>query len=173
MDAVLLNGAGEMNQVLVDHRDKGNMVAGGECSEDLAEGVHVVHAVVGRQRDAGEKNFDMRGLKRAENLVEVAACLGEREAAEPVVSTEFDNYGVGVKAQNCWKAGNRVLGGGSAGTLIDDFVVIALCIQMPLQRIWEGLAFSEAVARGNAVAKADKDACRGGGKNARWQQEQD
>ncbi len=108
----------------------------------------------------------MRSFERAKNLVEVVARLIEWQPAEPVVPTEFDDYGIGVKAQNRWEAGNRVLGGGSAGTLIDDFVVVALCIQMSLQRIGKRLAFSEAVARGNAVAKADQHVCRGGGKNA-------
>ena len=130
MDAVLLDGAGDVDQVFVDHRHKGDVVVGSESAEDLVEGLHVVGAVVGGQGDAGEQDLDVRGFESGKHLVEVAAGLIERQAAKAVVAAELDDDGFGVKAQKRWKAGDGVLGSGSAGALIDDLVVVALDVEL-------------------------------------------
>jgi len=82
VDAVGLNGAGDADQILVDHGNKGDVVLLGEVAEDLVEGVDVVGAVVGGQGDAGEQYLDMRGFEGVEHLVQVAACQVEGQAAE-------------------------------------------------------------------------------------------
>jgi len=53
VDAVLLDGAGDVDEVLVDHGHEGRMMLGGEVAEGLIEGVDVVGTVVGREGDAG------------------------------------------------------------------------------------------------------------------------
>ena len=47
MNAVLLNGVGDVDEVFVDHGDKGYVVLGGEGTEKLIEGLDVVGTVVG------------------------------------------------------------------------------------------------------------------------------
>ena len=87
----------------------------------------VVGAVVGRQGDAGEQNLDVRVLKRGEHLVEVAAGLVEGQAAQAVVAAELDDDDGGMQAQDGVQAGDGILGGGAAGALVDDLVVVAAC----------------------------------------------
>ena len=75
-----------------------------------------------------------------EDLIEIAAGLIERQAAETVVAAELDDYDLRMQAEMDVKAGDGVLGGGSAGALIDDLVVVALGVELPLQGVREGLA---------------------------------
>lgn len=99
----------------------------------------------------------MRSLKRGKYLVEVMTSLVERQSAQPVIAAKFDDDGFRVKTQNRRKAADSVLGGGSAGSLIDDLVVVALRIELPLQRIGKRLAFRQAEAGGNTVAETHQD----------------
>ena len=75
MDAVLLNGARDVDQVFVDHRHEGCVVLCGQRTEELIEGLDVVGTVVGWQCDAGEQNLDMGAYKRSENLIQILAGL--------------------------------------------------------------------------------------------------
>jgi len=75
VNAVLLDGAGNVNEVLVDHGDERNSVFGGEVAEDLIEGLDVIGAVVRRQSDASQKNSDVCTLKSGEDSVEVLTSL--------------------------------------------------------------------------------------------------
>ena len=65
MDAILLDGIGNIDQAFVNHRDKGDVVLGGEIAEDLLEGVDVVGPIVGRKGNACEQNLDVGRFKAA------------------------------------------------------------------------------------------------------------
>jgi len=47
MDAVLLDGAGDVNHVFVDHGHKGCVVLSCDGAEELVKGLNIVRAVVG------------------------------------------------------------------------------------------------------------------------------
>ncbi len=81
MDAVGLDGAGDVDEVFVDHGDKGSVVLFGEITEDLIEMIYVLLAVVGWKGDAGEQDFDVCVFERGQHLVEVAAGLVGGKAA--------------------------------------------------------------------------------------------
>ena len=99
VDAVALDGVGNVDQIFVDHGHEGRMMLGSEVAENLIEGVDVVGAVVGRQRDAGEQHLDVGIFKRGEHRVEVAAGLVEGQAAQAVVAAEFDDDDGGMQQQ--------------------------------------------------------------------------
>ena len=82
-----------------------------------------------------------------EHLVEVAAGLVEGQAAEAVVAAELDDDDLRMQAQDGRKAGDGVFGGGAAGALIDDLVVVALGVELALQGVREGLAVVQGRSR--------------------------
>ena len=157
MDAVLLDDSGNVDEVLVDHGDKGWVVLGGEVAEDLFKGLDVVRAVVGREGDSGEQDLDVRVFERGEYLVEVAAGLVGRQAAKAVVAAELDDDDFGMQEHDGTEVGDRVPGGGAAGALVDDFVVVPAGIELLLQKVGKRLAGLKAVTGGDAVAVADED----------------
>ena len=128
MDAVLLDGAGDVDEILVDHGHKRNVMPGGEVTEDLLERVDVVGAVVGREGDAGEQNFDAGSIQGGQDLVEVAARLVGGQAAEAVVAAELDDDDFRVQEQDGADFDDSVLGGGATGALIGNLVVVAACV---------------------------------------------
>ena len=75
MNAVGLDGAGNFDQILVEHGHEGDVVLGGELGKYLVEGLDVFGAVVGRERDSGQQNPDVRGFERRQHLVQIAASL--------------------------------------------------------------------------------------------------
>jgi len=172
MDAVGLDGAGDVDQVFVDHGHEGGVVLGGQFAEELIELPDVLLAVIGRQRDAGEQRFHMSGFESGEHLVEIAARLGERQAAQAVVAAEFDNDDSGMQRQNGAQIGDGVFGGCAAGALIDDFVVKAVSVKVALQGVGEGLAGLEAISGGDAVSVADQERSVGGSQWSGDQQNQ-
>jgi len=60
VNAVLLDGAGDMDKVFVEHGNKRRVVLRGEIAKGLVEGVDVIRTVVGRKGDAGEQDLDVR-----------------------------------------------------------------------------------------------------------------
>ena len=124
----MLDGAGDVDKVFVDHGDKGGVVFGGQVAEDLLEGVDVVGAVVGREGDAGEQNFDAGSIQGGQDLVEVAARLVGGQAAEAVVAAELDDDDFRVQEQDGADLDDSVLGGGATGALIGNLVVVAACV---------------------------------------------
>ena len=60
---VLLDGAGDVYEVLVDHGDEGDVVFRSEVAEDIVEGRDVVGTVIKGQRDACQQDFDVGGFK--------------------------------------------------------------------------------------------------------------
>jgi len=85
MNAIGLNRAGNIHQVLVNHGNEGCVVLLGEAAKDLLELLDVLLAVVGRKGDASEQDFDVGVFKSREHCIEVAACLVRRQTAEAVV----------------------------------------------------------------------------------------
>jgi len=157
MDAVALDCAGNVDQVFVNHGHEGRVVLGGEVAEDLLELLDVLRAVVGGEGDGGEQDFDVRVFERGQDLVEVAAGLAGGQAAETVVAAELDDDDFRVQEQDGAEIGDGVLGGGATGALVRDLVVVAAGVEFLLQEVGIGLAGLEAVAGGDAVAKADQE----------------
>jgi putative ABC transport system ATP-binding protein len=155
VDAVALNGAGHVHQVFVDHGDKRCVVLLGEVAEDLVEPANVIRAVIGRKRDAGEQHLDMRGGKSGENVIETLAALFEGETAEAVVAAEFDDYDGWTRGENGANADCSVLGGGAAGALIFNGVLVAALAEIALQGRRIGLVGLKPKAGCNTVAIAD------------------
>jgi len=80
-----------------------------------------------------------------------------RQAAEAVVSAEFDDHNFRMQSQDGGQAGDSVLGGGAAGAFVDDFVAVAMGVEALLQEVRVRLARLEAVAGSDAVPKANQD----------------
>ena len=100
VNAVVLDGVGNVDEVLVDHGDEGGVMLCGQIAEELVEGVDVVGAVVGGQGDAGEQDLDVSGFKGCEDLVEITASLVEGQAAEAVVAAELDEDDFRVEGED-------------------------------------------------------------------------
>jgi len=176
MNAVGLDGSGDIDEILVEHGHEGDAALGREIAKDLVEGADVVRAIIGRQRDAGEKDFYVSVQERGEHLIEIRAGLGDGQAAEAVVAAELDNHDGRVKPQDIGQSRKRILGGGTAGALVDNFVPIALGVEHFLEEVRVSLALLKTQTSGDAVAEADEDGAiriwrRGGGKRAGGQQE--
>jgi hypothetical protein len=157
MNTVLLDGAGDVDQILVDHGNEGRVVFRGEIAENLVEGLDVVGAVVRRKGDAGEEHLDVRGFEGGEDRVKILLCLMGRQSPEPVVAAEFDDDDGGVGLDDCVYVGGCVLGGGAAGAPVFDLVFVAALVQIALERVWERLAGLEAISGGDTVAIADDE----------------
>jgi len=156
MDAVLLDGAGDVDEVLVEHGYEGGVVLGGEIAKGLVEGLDVVGAVVGRQGDAGEQDLDVCGFKGGEHGIKIVAGQVGGQAAEAVVTAEFDDHDFRMQGQDGGETGDGVLGGSAAGAFVDDFVVVAVGVESLLQCVGVGLARLKAVAGGDAVSEANE-----------------
>ncbi len=63
MYSVLLNCAGEVNKVSVEHGNEGRMMLSSQIAKGLVEGLDVVRSVVGWKSDAGEEDLDVRIFK--------------------------------------------------------------------------------------------------------------
>jgi len=166
VDSVGLDGAGDVDEILVDHGDEGSVVALGKVAEDLVESVDVVATVVGGQRDAGKENARMCTLERGENGVEVAARLVRGKATQPVVSAKLDDDDSRMQSQHRTETGSRIFCCGAACAQIRYLVVVAALVEISLQSVGEGFAGVKAVPCGDAVAVAD-DYGQVGGKQQR------
>ena len=100
MNAVRLNRAGNMNEVFVDHGHECGVMLGGEVAEDLFEGLDVVTAVVGGQRDAGKQHFDVSIFESSQHSIQIAARLAGGQAAQSVVAAEFDDDNLRMQEQD-------------------------------------------------------------------------
>lgn len=171
MDAVLLDGAGDIDEVFVDHGDETHVVLRGEVAEDLVERGDVVGAIVGGQRDACEEDLDVCGLQGGEDGVEVLARLIRRQPAEAIVAAEFDDDDGGMRLDDGVDVRDCILGGGAAGAAILDFVFVAALVEVLLERVRPGLAGLETIAGRDAVAVADDGRPIGGqqGKRGKYQ----
>lgn len=100
-------------------------MADGQGAEDLLERLDVVRSVVGRERDTGEEDADVRGFECGEDLIEIAAGLVKGKAAEPVVTAELDDDGVRVQREDQGQLGDGVFCGCAARSAVEYFVMVA------------------------------------------------
>ena len=96
-------------------------------------------------------------FQRSQDLIEIAACLVGRKAAEAVVAAEFNDDDVGVHGQDGIQIGNGVFGRGAAGSLIVDLVVVAEVVEIALQHVGKSLPWVETETGGDAVAEANQE----------------
>ncbi len=162
MDAVGLNRAGDVDQVFVEHGHEGDVVFRRQLAEELLEGMDVLPPIIRWQRDSGQHNFDVGIFESSQNGVEVAAALGQWQAAQSVVAAEFEDDHCRMQLQDRSQTGDGVFGGRAAGSLVDYLVVVAARVQVALQSVGEGLAVLQAVAGGDAVAVANEQRSVGG-----------
>jgi len=157
MDAVFLNSAGDGVDAGVEHGEQGNMVFGSDEAVGFVEGFDVVGAVIGRQSDAGEDDFAAGLQQSGDDGVEVAAGVGDGDAAESVVAAELDDDNGGMEAEDVFEAVDAVFGSVAADTGVDNFVAVAAAIEGVLQVVGPGEAGGDAVTGGDAVAEAGND----------------
>ena len=171
MDAVLLNGAGHVDEVLVDHRNERDVMLRSEILKDLVERLDVVRAIVGRQGNAGEQGLDMSGFESGEYGVQVFASLIGRQTAKAVVASEFNDDNRRMSLNDGADIGHCIFGSRTAGAAVLDLVLVAALVEVTLERIRKGLAGLQSIARGDAVAVADDSwaVCGGQGKSSKYQ----
>ena len=157
MNAVRLNRAGHLHEILVDHRNERGVMLGGEFAIHGFEGVNVVRTVVGRQRDAGDQDLDVGIFEACEDGVEIAPRLIERDAAKSVIAAELNDRRVGVKLEDGPQIGDGVFAGGAARALVVHGIGVAVQVEFALQRVRIGLSLRQSIAGGDAVAKANQD----------------
>lgn len=71
MDAVALNGAGNIHQIDIQHWHQSHMMFGRKVAKNLIERSDVVRAVIGGKGDSGEQDPDMQALESCERLIEI------------------------------------------------------------------------------------------------------
>ena len=157
VDAVVLNGAGNGVDAGVEHGEQGDVEFGGGETVGFVELVDVVGAVVGRQGDAGEDHLAVGGEQGGEDGVEVAARVGDGDAAKAVVAAEFNDDDGGVEAEDVGEAVDAVFAGVAADAGIDNFVVVAAVVEGGLEVVGPGAARVDAIAGGDAVTEAGDD----------------
>ena len=162
VDAVGLDGSGHGVDVRVEHGQQRNVTARGDLMVHEIELMNVCLAVVGREGDAGEHHFGVRGDKAGDDGLKIALGDGEGKAAEAVVAAEFDDDYGRVHGEDKREAIDAVLGGVAANAGVDDAVVVAAGVEVMLERCGPCLAGDEAVASGDAVSIADDGGTLGG-----------
>lgn len=155
VDAVGLDGAGHGVDVRVEHGEKRHVEAGGDLVIHEVELMDVGGAVVGREGDACEQDFGVRGEESGDDGFKIALCDGEWQAAEAVVAAELYDDDGGMHGEDEGQAVDAVLGGVAADAGVDDAVVVAAGVEVALERGGVGLAGFEPVACGDAVSIAD------------------
>jgi len=157
MNAVRLDRSRNVDQVFIDHRNKGDAVARCKLAEELLKGLNVIRAIIRRQRDSGQQNADVRGFESRKKLVEVAARLIERQSAQAVVAAELDDDHLRIQLENRRQAGESILGSGAACAPVENLVVVARGVQVALEEIGVRLAFGKPVTGRDAVSVADEE----------------
>lgn len=155
VNAVRLNGAGQVVNTRVKHRQQRHVILGGDAAVHLVELVDIGLPVVGRKGNAGQQHLDVRRAQPAREDVEVALGHVEWKAAQPIVAAEFHNNDGRMQGEDPRQAVERVFGGVAAHPGIDDAVVISTRGQVMLKENRVRLARIESMAGGDAVSKAD------------------
>ena len=156
MNAVALNGSGDVDEVDVEHGNEGDVMLCGEIAKNLLERVNVVGTIIGRKRDAGEQDLDVSAFEAAENLLKIFPRLVDRQTAQAIVAAELNDDDFRVHAQNEGKSADRVFRRGAAGALIDDVVGVAVRCEKFLKIGGISLIGRFAEARCDAVAVANE-----------------
>ncbi len=157
VNAIGLDGSGDGVDVRVEHWQKRHVEARGDLVIHEVELMNVGGAVVGRERDAGEQDPDVRGEQAGDDGFEVAPGDAEWKAAKAVVAAEFDDDDGGMHGEDKRQSVDAVLGGVAADAGVDDAVVVSASVEVVLERGGVGLAGFEAMAGGDAVSVANDD----------------
>jgi hypothetical protein len=154
MNAVVLNGAGDGVDVGVEHGKQGDVILGSDEAEGFIEGLNVIGAIVGGEGDAGENNFAAGVEEGGDDGVEIAAGIGDGDAAQAVVAAEFDNDDGGMEAEDVLYAVDAVFACVAADAGVNDPVAVATVVKGGLEVVGPGVAGIDAEARGDAVSEA-------------------
>ena len=157
MGSVGLHHAIDAEDAFEEKWEQGDIVFLCKQCVGVVELLDVVGAVVGRKRDSGEDHLGSAGFESGDDLVEVGAGVFDAEAAKAIVAAELDDNDGGFLGEDGVEAFDAVLGCVAADALIDDAVVVTLCIEVGLEEV--GVAFAEVgtVAGGEAVAETDDE----------------
>ena len=86
--------------------------------------------------------------------VEIAARVGNGDAAKAVVATEFDDHDGWVEVENVFEAVDAVFTGVAADSGVHNFVVVAAAIETGLEVVRVCEAGCDTIAGCDAVAEA-------------------
>lgn len=157
MNSVWLDGAGKMNEVLVNHGNEGDARARGRLAKDLVKSMNVIGAVIRGKGNAAQQNADVHMQQSRKHFVEILFGGRERQSAQAVVAAKFDDDHGRMQAQDRRKTLHGVFGGGAAGAKVDDLIAIAELVQVAPQRVRVRLAGCESVTGCDAVSKANEN----------------
>lgn len=133
------------------------MMRGCKITIDLRELSDVVSSIIRGKRDARQQYFDMSLLEPTEHRIETAPHLGNRLAAQSVVSTELYDDNRWVELENRRQCNGGVLAGGTARATIDDGVRVTKLIEPLLQCDRIRLVCGQTVAGRDAVSETDDE----------------
>ena len=122
----------------------------------LIELANIVGAIIRRQRDAGERDFDARPLQRRNYLFEIGASVLDRQTAQPIVAAKLDYNDGRMERENVRQPRNPVLRSVATDSLIGDAVVVMQPIQIGLKVVGEALPRLGAKASGQAIAETNQ-----------------
>ena len=134
----------------------------------FVELIDVVGAVVRREGDAGENDFAACLKQSGDEGGEVAARVGDRDAAQAVVAAELDDDDGGVQAEDFFEAVDAIFAGVAADAGVDNFVVVAATVEIGLEIVGIRVAGRDAIAGGDAVSEAHDRRERGGAGQRMW-----
>lgn len=125
VDSVGLNGSGYVVDVGENEGQQRDAELFGGERVSLVDGLNVVLPVVGRERDARERNFDARVLERGDDLVKIGAGGGDGQAAKHVVASELNDGDGGMGGEDVVKPIDAIFGGVSADAHVEDAIMVA------------------------------------------------
>jgi hypothetical protein len=160
VNAIVLNRARYVNEILVEHGNDGGFVLGGKVAEDRVEGTDVVAAVVRRKGDAGDENFDLRVLQGRDDGVEIVPRLLDGQSAQSVVAAEFDDDDIGMERDDRREVGDRIFRGCAAGAAVQNFIAITVLVELLLKKVGIGLPVRYTVTGRDTVAKTNQNRLR-------------
>jgi hypothetical protein len=153
MNAVLLEQT-VFEDAFEQERDQRHMVFRGEGLVHGLKLADVVAAVIGRQRDAGQQNADVRGRKAGHDLIQVCAGGADRYSAKTVVATELKDHDARLLCDDAADAGKPIRRGFATDAEIHNMVRVARFVQVALEVVGITLAGVGAVASSEAVAES-------------------
>ena len=157
MNTVGLHAACRAINVLQQEGEQGNVILPGQQRVRLIELVDVVRAIVGRERDTAEHNFDASSLQGRDYLIQVFARAVDGKAAEAVVAPEGNDNNDGFQGQDIVEPIDTVFGGVAADPRIHDVVIKAFGIEILFEKVGITISRVRAVACSQAVTEGDND----------------
>ncbi len=133
MDAIGLHQRVVLIDMQQQERHELDVVLSSQIGENSGERSHVFRAIVRRQSNSQQNERDVRLLDMLNHLVEIVTRGFDRNAAETVVTAEFEQDEDRFSGDDVVDARETVAGGVSADALVLDAVAIALRIKQILQ----------------------------------------